>query len=77
MNKTLIALTIVGLFTASVTHAAVTFVEAGKKWGEVKTIAQTTNVYRLYDAENGVVCYFAYMAGKDNVQPTQDCVKVK
>jgi len=70
------------------TVIAITFILAGttvyaagvasikNKWGQITTPDQTTEIYRLHDMENKVVCYYSYIKGNANSTPSVDCVKL-
>ena len=76
MNKTIITLIIAFLFTGSA-YAASNVIKTDKRFAEVNTPYQNTEVYKIYDPEAGVTCYYAFIKGNGNSVPQQSCVKTK
>lgn len=81
MKNTMIIGLIVGLFafsgTALAAMSANSSVRTGEAWGFVTGMSDTA-VYRLFDKENGVMCYFSYTQTKTgDFSPSTSCVKVK
>jgi len=76
MNKLIIAIIITFLFTGSV-YAASSVIQTNKRFAEVNTPYQNTEVYKIYDFDTGVTCYYAFIKGNGNSVPQQSCVKTK
>lgn len=76
MKYIIIIAVVVTVFISAGTVLAASVVKnavvAGKVWGYVGDLKQENKVYRLVDAENNNVCYFAY--GVQNAMPVMSCV---
>ena len=82
MKKLVVGGLLIGAFAFAGTTAAMTVgktvIQSQTLWGFVAGKLDTS-VYRLNDAENGVVCYFAYYSSNtsSNHVPDMECVKVR
>lgn len=75
MKNLIIGLAVVALFSTGVAYGAGA-ISIKNKWGTVTTPSQTTEIYRVYDMENEVMCYFSYVKGSTSATPSVDCVKL-
>lgn len=75
MKNLIIGLAVVALFSASVASAGLS-ISVKSIWGKITTPDQTTEIYRVHDMENGVMCYFSYVKGSKSATPNVDCVKL-
>lgn len=73
--KTIIVVVALALLVAVPVYAA-TALRVTTKWAEVNATAQDTEVYRVNDVENGVICYFGYIKKNGNTPPVVSCVKL-
>lgn len=58
-------------------YAASNVIKVSNQWAEIRSSAQTTEVYRISDWDTGITCYFAYIKGNSNSAPQMSCVTGK
>lgn len=75
--KHILFVAIIAFLTTGVAYGASNLIKTSKQWGEVKSTAQTVEVFQLRDNENGVICYYSFIKGNAGTPPVVSCVTVK